>query len=582
MYDISEKMNKKDLSREIRKIVIPIALQNLLVTIVNASDAIMLGSLNEASLSAANLAGQLMQVYNFFLISLCIGTTVLAAQYWGKEDTVSVKKVLHITLQISITGGVIFFLLCVFIPQIVMSFFTSDYELITLGSEYLRYVSASYLFMGFSQVYMIIMKNTGRVAQSATYGAIAVFVNIILNTILIFGIFGFPKLGIIGAAIATSIARFVEFVLTVISSSKYKSTGFSIKELFKRHKSLERKYVRYTLPGVVQTMSWRIGTTVNIAILGHMSSEIISANAVANIVFDIMSAIAMAYASGCGTIVGQALGNGELDNAKQYGDFMVKKSLIIGTVIGILTFLISPLILVLAGTLSVKSKYYLQLMLLIISIKMIGKFNNATLSKGIFVAGGDLKYHMKIDIINMWCVIVPLSLISAFVFKIPVIFVYLIMNMDEYTKMYYEISRYRKYIWIKNLTKKEWAEPGKYDLLLKEKIINNMPMGVLVVGSSGKISIVNERAKEILGFDSDDMVGVNYISAFIEDKRNDELAQILIDSMDDKSKKQEKVVNYYKNNVCKKLQITTSFVEEEDTNIGILAMINDLTVFINK
>lgn len=575
-------MNKKDLSREIRKIVIPIALQNLLVTIVNASDAIMLGSLNEASLSAANLAGQLMQVYNFFLISLCIGTTVLAAQYWGKEDTVSVKKVLHITLQISITGGVIFFLLCIFVPQIVMSFFTSDYELITLGSEYLRYVSASYLFMGFSQVYMIIMKNTGRVAQSATYGAIAVFVNIILNTILIFGFFGFPKLGIIGAAIATSIARFVEFVLTVISSSKYKSTGFSIKELFKRHKSLERKYIRYTLPGVVQTMSWRIGTTVNVAILGHMSSEIISANAVTNIVFDIMSAIAMAYASGCGTIVGQALGNGELDNAKQYGDFMVKKSLIIGTVIGILTFLISPLILVLAGTLSVKSKYYLQLMLLIISIKMIGKFNNATLSKGIFVAGGDLKYHMKIDIINMWCVIVPLSLISAFVFKVPVIFVYLIMNMDEYTKMYYEISRYRKYIWIKNLTKKEWAEPGKYDLLLKEKIINNMPMGVLVVGSSGKISIVNERAKEILGFDSDDMVGVNYISAFIEDKRNDELAQILIDSMDDKSKKQEKVVNYYKNNVCKKLQITTSFVEEEDTNIGILAMINDLTVFINK
>ena len=569
-------MDKKALSKEVLQIVLPIALQNLLVTIVNASDAIMLGTLSAAALSAANLAGQLMQVYNFFLVSLCVGTTVLAAQYWGKEDTESVKKVLHITLQISIIGGIVFFLLCMFVPGMVMTFFTSDAELVALGSKYLRYVSSAYLFMGFSQVYMIIMKNTGRVNQSAMYGTITVVINIALNALLIYGLFGIPSMGIAGAAIATSIARFVEFALTVFASTKQKSVGFSIHELFRAHKALERKYLRYTMPSVVQTMSWRIATTINVAILGHMGSAVVSANAVANIVADIMAAVAMAYASGCAIVIGQTLGNGELDNARSYGDTLLKNSRIIGAFLGVITCAIIPFVLMISGSLTTEAKGYLRVMLIIVGIKMIGKLNNAALSKGIFVAGGDIKYHMKIDIINMWCVIVPLSLITAYVFKLPVIVVYIIMNMDEYTKIYFEIARYYKYIWVKNLTRKEWAEPGKYDLLIKERIVKDMPMGALVIGSSGRFSIINESAKQILGF-KDDMEGVNFISVFIEDERNIDFAQVLIDAMDDKMTSHERIVSYYINDTCKKLQVKTTFIEEEDQNIGILAMINDLT-----
>ncbi len=451
-------MDRKSLSKEILQIVVPLALQNLLVTIVNASDAIMLGSLSAPSMSAANLAGQLMQVYNFFLIALCVGTSVLAAQYWGNNDPVSVKKVLHITLQVSILGGIVFFLLSTLAPETVMSFFTSDTELITLGTHYLKYVSLSFLFMSFSQIYMIIMKNTGRVKESAMYGATAVCANIILNTLLIFGIFGFPKMGIAGAALATTIARCIEFIMTAVACSKHKIIRFSLSELFKIHKILEIKYVKYTLPGIIQTMSWRIGTTVNIAILGHMNSDVISANTIAVIVFDIMSAIALAYASGCGIIIGHTLGDGELDNAKMYGDIMIKKTYIGGTILGILIFIISPAIIFASNSLSLQAKEYLEFMLLIMSIKMVGKFVNATLSKGIFVAGGDLNYHMIVDIINMWCIIVPLSLITAFVLKLPVFIVYIIMNMDEYTKIYFEVSRYYKYKWVKNLTTNEWTD----------------------------------------------------------------------------------------------------------------------------
>lgn len=451
-------MNNKPLLKDLYKVVIPMAIQNLLVTIVNASDAIMLGALDVHSLSAANLAGQLMQIYNFFLVSLCVGTTVLASQFFGKKDFESIDKVLHITLQISLTSGLIFFLTCLFVPGTVMSFFTSDKVLINLGSEYLRYVSGAYLFMGYSQIYMIIMKNTGRVNQSSIYGAITVGVNILLNTLLIFGLFGLPEMGIAGAALATTIARFIEFILTVIASKEQKKVGFSIHELFKRHRSLEKQYINYTLPSIAQTMSWRIATTVNIAILGHMSSSVIAANAIANIVADIMASVAMAYASGCGIEIGPILGRGELDNAKHYGDLMLKHARILGSILCVVTYLITPLVLFLSTSLSIESKDYLKIMLLILAIKMIGKLNNACLSKGIFVAGGDIKFHMKVDIINMWCVIVPLSLLATYVFKWPVIIVYLIMNLDEYTKIYFENYRYKQYIWVKNITKDGWAE----------------------------------------------------------------------------------------------------------------------------
>lgn len=567
----------KNLSKELAGLVIPMAIQNLLVTVVNASDAIMLGALNAESLSAANLAGQLMQVYSFFIVALCVGTTILSAQYSGKEDYQSVRNALHITLQISILGGIIFSFACIFFPGTVMMFFTSDEVLIKLGSEYLRYVSGAYFFMGFSQVYLVVMKNIGKVRLSAIFGTSAVVTNLILNAVLIYGLFGLPSMGIKGAAIATTIARFFEFLFTLIESKKNEKVRFSIKELFRRHRNLERKYIRYTLPNVVQTMSWRVATTVNVAILGHMSSAVISANAVSVIIFDMMTSIAMAYASGCGILIGHALGRGELDKAKSYGDQMLRESRVWGLLLGIITCIITPLILSIAKTLSAEAISYLQIMLIILSIKMIGKWNNITLSKGIFVAGGDVKYHMKIDIINMWCVIVPLSLIAAFVLKLPVIVIYIIMNMDEYTKLYFEMHRYNQYAWVKNLTKKEWAEPGKYKELLNDYIIQNMPMGAFLVGSSGRISMVNECAANILGVEGEDIEGLNYINTFLEDPRNNDFAQVLIDSLDSNPSEQSRVVKYYQNDSCRIVQVKTIFVEEEDYNIGILVMINDLT-----
>lgn len=190
--------------KKLTALVFPIAVQNLMTALVSASDALMLGLLDQTALSAVSLAAQVQFVLNLFLTALTIGATVLAAQYWGKQDRESVEEVLCIALKISFLVSMIFFMAALFLSRVLMQIFTNEMLLIEAGIPYLRIVSWSYLFMGFSQIYLCIMKNSGRTSRSTIYGSSALVLNILLNAILIFGLFGFPQRGIAGAALATT------------------------------------------------------------------------------------------------------------------------------------------------------------------------------------------------------------------------------------------------------------------------------------------------------------------------------------------------------------------------------------------
>ena len=213
------KSEKRIFYKKLTGLVLPIALQNLMTALVSASDAFMLGFVNQTSLSAVSLATQIQFVHNLFMLALTIGTTTLAAQYWGKGDTDSVEEVLAIVLKISLTVSFVFSAAALLAPEALMKIFTDDMELIQAGIPYLRIVSGSYLFMGFSQVYLCIMKNSGRTAKSTVYGSTAVVINIVLNVVLIFGPAGFPAMGIAGAALATTVSRGIELMLTLYENT---------------------------------------------------------------------------------------------------------------------------------------------------------------------------------------------------------------------------------------------------------------------------------------------------------------------------------------------------------------------------
>lgn len=444
---------KRQFYKKLFVLVLPMALQNLLSAVVGASDALMLGVLDQSSLSAISLAVQVQFVLSLFYGALTIGATILSAQYWGKKEIEKVEQILAIALRGSMLVSFVFFAAAFFAPGVLMRIFTNETELITLGIPYLRIVSWSYLCMGVSQIYLCIMKNSGRTFRSTVYGSVAVVLNLILNGILIYGMFGVPRMEIRGAAYATLIARMVELALVVFEHRKKAEVRIRFKFLRQTEKYLEKDFIHYMAPVMANELIWGGGITMCSVIIGHMGNDAVAANSIANIVKNIIACVCMGIGTGSGIIVGNELGRGDLKKAKEYGDRLCHISSVSGAISGLLILVLSPLILHFSGNLTETAHNYLQGMLVICSYYMIGKSINSTVIAGIFCAGGDTKFGMFCDLVTMWVVVVPLGLIAAFVLNLPMLVVYFILNLDEVAKLPAVYWHYKKYHWVKNLTK---------------------------------------------------------------------------------------------------------------------------------
>ena len=443
----------KTLVKKLMVLVLPMALQNLMASLVSASDALMLGFLNQSSLSAVSLAGQVQFVLSLFLGAFTIGESVLAAQYWGKGEKHRLEEILGIVLRFSILVSFLFTVAALCAPDLLMRIFTNDEELIRLGASYLRITSFSYFFMGISQIYLCIMKNTGRALLSTLYSSSSVILNIIINAILIFGLLGFPKLGIAGAAIATSISRGVELALILFENVRQKEIRIRMKHILRPPSWLQKDYIHYTWPSLANQVIWGCGFTMTSVIMGHLGTDAVAANSIAQIAKNLAACLCLGIGTGAGIIIGNELGQGNLAQAKKTGNKLCIISLITGAASCVILFACIPVIQGFAGTLSPQAQDYLRFMLFVCSYYLIGKSFSATVIGGIFSAGGDTRFGLICDTINMWAIIVPVGCIAAFVLHLPVPVVYFLLNLDEFTKMPLEIWYYRKYRWVKNITK---------------------------------------------------------------------------------------------------------------------------------
>lgn len=444
--------NEKIYSKFI-KIVIPIAAQNLLTSLVSASDALMLGGLNQSSLSAVSLATQVSFVISLFYMALTIGTTILSAQYWGNKDTDKVEDILSIALRYSCIISIIFWLASLLFPQWLMRIFTNDSTLIMLGLSYLRIVSGSYLCMGITQIYLCIMKNTERTLKSTIYSTISLIINLILNAVLIYGLFGFPEMGIKGAALATLVSKAIELVLVLYENSKKDIVKMRISKFFHWNTRLNHDFIHYTTPVLANSLAWGCGITMFSVIMGHLGNDAVAANSIANIIKNIVACVCMGIGTGSGIIVGNILGLGELEKAKKIGGSLCKLSIIAGIISGLLILAISPFIISMSPSLSMYAKKYLQIMLFVCSYYIIGKSINSTVISGIFCAGGDTKFGLYVDTVTMWIIVIPFGIFTAFIWKLPVIWVYILLNVDEIIKLPAVYIYYKKYKWVKKIVK---------------------------------------------------------------------------------------------------------------------------------
>ena len=440
---------KRSLRKEIVRLALPIALQQFMTALVGACDAIMLGKLSQDAMSAVSLATQVTFVFNLFMFAFMAGENMFVAQYYGKGDYTGISQVFSLVTKICGCIAVVFLAGTLFFPEQLMRILTNEETLIVLGSEYLRVIGISYVFSGIAQTFLAIMKNCGAVNMSTLINGVMVILNIVLNAVFIFGLSGFPKMGIKGAALATVLATVVQFLWSVgYVLCRIRAVKFSLRSC---EKKLFGRFWQKAVPLLINNLAWGIGFSMYSVIMGHLGTDAVAANGIANISKNLVVCFCLGLGNAGSIIVGNRLGADRLQEAKEAGGTLTRTAIIAGIVSGLVLIALSPFITKMVD-LTPTARGYLQKMLLISSYYIAGKSVNCMTVGGIFAAGGDSKFGMLCDSVTLWCITVPLGCICAFILKLPVMVVYFVLNLDEIIKLPVVYKHYKKYKWIKNLT----------------------------------------------------------------------------------------------------------------------------------
>ncbi len=439
--------------RNVFALVVPMALQNLINVGVTAADVIMLGRVGEKALSGASLAGQVQYIMVLFLFGLTSGATVLTAQYWGKGDKRTIEKILGIGMKAALLVTVVFMAAALCIPGLLMKIFTNDPEVISEGIKYLRIVAFSYVFMGITQVYLYIMRSVERVVVATVVYLVSLLCNVVLNSIFIFGLLGFPAMGVQGAALGTLISRLVELLLVFGYARLYnKDIKFRFAYFMKSDRMLLMDFLRYALPVVMNEVMWGLGTAANTAILGHMGSAAVAANSVAQVARQLATVVAFGLASATAIYLGKTIGEQKFEQAKAYAHRFLVLSVIMGLAGGALVLGAAPIatsMLALTDT----AKEYLKFMFFVMSYFVVAQSFNTTLVVGTFRSGGDTRFGLIMDVATMWGCSILLGWLAAFVLKLSVPVVYVILMCDELIKLPITWIRYRSLKWLKDVTR---------------------------------------------------------------------------------------------------------------------------------
>ncbi|MBR2598382.1 MAG: MATE family efflux transporter [Clostridiales bacterium] len=428
-------------------------LQNLVFALVPISDAVMLLYLSPEAMTSVSLSAQVPFVLSLFIYSITAGGSILAAQYWGKGDTESIEKIFGYMFALSLPIMIVFFSTTMIVPEYVIRIFTDKEVFITGAIPYLRCASFSYVFMTLAMIYETLLKNVGFVKQCTIASIVIVFLNIFLNAVFIFGLFGAPEMGISGAALATSISNGTGFIICLIFNLKLTKFRLRFKNIFRVDLDLRKRFSKYTLPYTLNQLLWGFGFAMITVILGRLEEDVAMANSIATIIKDLVSCLCYAIASGSVIVIGNELGANRLDKAKLYGDKLFKIGVISGIILGIVAAASSPLVIKFVN-LSEKAEHYLLIMLLMCSYYILGRSINSILIGGIFSAGGDTKFGFICDTLTMWAFIVPFGFL-AYKLDWPPMVVYFILNLDEIIKIPAVIIHYRKYKWVKNIIDEE-------------------------------------------------------------------------------------------------------------------------------
>ena len=445
----------KNFWKKVLIIGLPVSIQNLINTTVNMVDTFMIGSLGDDYESAVGLASKVFFVMNLLIFGIVSGCSVLLSQYYGKRDDANLNKTFGFMTILALIGSLIFFILAISIPNSLMRIFTESTNLIDIGAPYLRIVSISYLFTAFSMAASAMLRSINKTRAPMVFTIISVLVNVLFNYLLIFGQFGLPALKANGAAIGTIIARIVEFTLILLYLIFAKrDVKLSFKQMVDFDKENIKKIFKFALPVIINELGWGLGTTMYSVIYGHMSDDVVAAMTIATALQDMVYALLFGVSTACSVIVGNQLGANELDEAQKTAKKLLISGIILSAILGgILIALINPYIMLYKANEVVVDD--IRRVCIAYAVLMPLKTFNLIMIVGILRSGGDTLFCMIMELSCLWGVGLTLGFLGAFVFKLDVLYVFLLFETEQVMKVIIGLFRYRQKKWVRNIAIKE-------------------------------------------------------------------------------------------------------------------------------
>lgn len=446
--------DKQEFYKELLSLAIPIGLQNLLAALIGATDALMLGRLTQNAVAAVSLANQVAFIMNLFIGAVVGGGGALIAQYWGKGDRTMVKNLFCMILKWAMGISFVFFAVAMLIPEQLMRIYTPETALIEIGASYLRAVGLSYLFSGIASCYYLKMKIEGKASKSVIISVVTLIADVVIDTFLIYGLAGAPKLGANGSAYSTVFVELIGLIWCICESHRGDSIRPDRHGLKWSSPAITRDFMKLSLPMLGSSLAWGLGFSLHSLVMGHLGSDATAAASITSVVQEIVTCVCKGISAGAGIIIGKLLGNSLFDKAKIYGRKLCHISFWVGGIHMALLCAIGP-VLAHFFVLTEAARAYLITMLIFTAFYVFAYSINTVIACGIFPAGGDAKYDAISVFFASWCFSLPLALLGTFVFDWPVMVVYILMCADEIVKVPWLYPRYKKYLWVNNLTREE-------------------------------------------------------------------------------------------------------------------------------
>lgn len=452
MATLNEKSDNKKIYNTMLTIAAPVIIQHLISIGLNLVDTVMIGRLGEPELAAVGIANRFFMIFGLFCFGFYSGCSVFISQYWGVKDVRSIRKVFGIEIISGLIVAVLFSFLALVFPQVIMRIFIKDQVVIDYGIEYLRIIGLAYVFIAVSFALSFNSRSIHRVKMTVVINTIAISINTFLNFVLIYGKFGFPQLGVRGAAIATVIARFLEFALLLyfIYRDRNHPLAGSFKELFDWDKAFIFKVYKTAFPVFINEASWVVGTSIYYIAYGKVGTDAVATVQVSMTINDFFQSFFFGIGSACAVMIGNELGRNNKDLAYTYGIKFIKLTAIASIVTGLLLYMVKGSIINFYDF-KESTNYMLEMSLVVFSIFMLPKMLTYMTIVGVLRSGGDTRYCMFLDLFFIWIVGIPLAFISVLVMKWPIHLVLAAVFSEEIFKVLVVRKRIKSKKWLNNL-----------------------------------------------------------------------------------------------------------------------------------